>query len=130
MLSKADHSELSKREREIMNILIKLSQADVAEVISHMLNPSSYSSIRKILTIMFEKGLVVRKKAGKRFLYSPAISRKKAESTAVRHLLGTYFDDSLESAVSALLRIHKKDLSEEYLEKLKDLIDRHKNEGG
>ena len=113
-----------------MNILIRNSQSDVAEVISHMHDPSSYSSIRKILTIMFEKGLLLRKKVGKKYLYSPAISKDKAETTAVEQLLRTYFDDSLESAVSALLRFRKKDLSEEYLERLKDIIDGHKNEGG
>ena len=129
-MKRVDHSELSKREREIMNILIKHSQADVAEVITHMHDPSSYSSIRKILTIMFEKRLLLRKKDGKKYLYSPAISKQKAETTAVEQLLRTYFDDSLESAVSALLRFRKKDLSEEYLDRLKDIIDKHKNEGG
>lgn len=129
-MKKPDHSELSKREREIMNILIKHSQADVAEVISYMHAPSSYSSIRKILTIMFEKGLLNRKKAGRKYLYSPAISKEKAEKTAVKQLLRTYFDDSLESAVSALLRFHKKDLSREYLEKLKNIIDGYQEKEG
>ena len=124
-MRKPDHTELSKREREIMNILIEHSHADVADVISHMHDPSSYSSIRKILTIMFEKGLLLRKKEGKKFIYSPAISREKAENTAVNHLLRTYFDNSLESAVNALLRFHKKDLSKEYLERLKEVINRY-----
>lgn len=129
-MKKPDHTELSKREREIMHILIEHAQADVAGVISRMRSPSSYSSIRTILTIMFEKGLVVRKKKGKKYVYSPAISREKAENSAVKQLLGTYFDNSLESAVNALLRFHKKDLSEEYLERLKEIIDRYKDEGG
>lgn len=128
-MKKPDHTELSKREREIMNILIEHSQAGVADVISHMRNPSSYSSIRTILTIMFEKGLLVRKKEGKKYVYSPAISRKKAENSAVNHLLSTYFDNSLESAVNALLRLHKKDLSKEDLERLKEIVDRYKDEG-
>jgi len=125
-----DHTELSKREREIMNILIGHSQGDVAYVISHMKKPSSYSSIRKILTIMFEKGLVLRKKDGKKYIYSPAISREKAETNAVHQLLTTYFDNSLESAVNALLKFRKNDLSKEYLAKLKELIDRYEEKEG
>ena len=129
-MRESDHTELSKREREIMNILIEHSQATVADVISHMYKPSSYSSIKTILTIMFEKGLLVRKKSGKKYVYSPAISRKKAESSAINQLMGTYFDNSLESAVNALLRLHKNDLSEDYLERLKEIIDGYKDEGG
>ena len=129
-MRKPDHTELSKREREIMNILIEHAEADVANVISHMRDPSSYSSIRKILSIMYEKGLLVRKKEGKKYVYSPAISREKAESTAVNHLLRTYFDNSLESAVNALLKFHKKDLSKEYLQKLKEIIDKYEEEEG
>jgi len=128
-MRKSDHTALSKREREIMNILIEHSEADVAEVISHMRNPSSYSSIRKILSIMYEKGLLVRKKEGKKHVFSPAISREKAENTAISHLLRTYYDDSLESAVNALLRFHKKDLSREYLDRLKGIIDNFNDEG-
>jgi len=112
-----------------MHILIEHSQAAVADVIAHMHDPSSYSSIRTIMTIMFEKGLLVRKKNGKKYVYSPAISRKKAENSAVNQLMSTYFDNSLESAVNALLRLHKKDLSEEDLEKLKEIIDRYKDVG-
>jgi len=127
-MKRHDHLRLSKREREIMDILIRHSKADVAEVVSHMHDPCSYSSIRKILTIMFEKGLLVREKVGKRHVYSPAIRKEEAEATAVSQLLRTYFDDSLESAVSALLRFRKSDLDEEYLERLKGIIDRYKTE--
>jgi predicted transcriptional regulator len=127
-LKKTDHTELSKREREIMNILIEHSQGDVAYVISHMQNPSSYSSIRKILSIMYEKGLLIRKKVGKKYVFSPAISREKAESTALKQLLRTYFDNSLESAVNALLKFHKNDLNKDYLKKLKQIIDMYEEE--
>ncbi len=126
-MRKAGHSELSKREREIMNILIEHSEGDVADVISHMHNPSSYSSIRKILSIMFEKKLLVRKKEGRKYIYSPAISREKAVNTAVNQLLNTYFDNSLETAVTTLLKLRKNDLSKEYLDKLKDIIDSYQD---
>lgn len=124
-----DHAHLSKREREIMNILIEHSQADVAEVISHMHEPSSYSSIRKILSIMHEKGLLVRTKKGRRHVFSPSIPREKAEKSAVSHLLRTYFDNSLESAVSALLRFNKSDLNKEYLDRLKGIIESYGDKG-
>jgi BlaI family transcriptional regulator, penicillinase repressor len=129
-LGKSDHSELSKREREIMNILMEHTQADVAEVISHMRSPSSYSSIRKILSIMYEKGYLVREKRGKKYVFSPAISREKAESSAVGHLLRTYFGNSLESAISALLKFHKTELNKDYLDRLKELIENYEDEGG
>lgn len=117
------HFHLSKREREIMDILIQKSEATVADVISYMRNPSSYSSIRTILTIMFQKGFLLRRKSGKKYVYSPAISRKNAQSSAVKQLLSTYFDNSLETAVSTLMGVHKGDLSREDIVRLKEIID-------
>ena len=119
-------------ELEILQILWKNDAATV-KTVNDILNQKKevgYTTTLKIMQIMFEKGLLVRRKAGRKYLYSPAISKKKAETSAVQHMLSTYFDDSVESAVSALLRLRRKDLSEEYLERLKDIIDRHKKEGG
>ena len=123
------HSDLSRRERQIMNVIYKHSNATVSGVLSGIPDPSSYSAIRTIMNILVAKGFLIRNKQGRKYVYSPMISQTKAVRSAVKQLLNTYFDNSLESAVSALLKIHSKDLRKEDFDRLKDIIDKVKKEG-
>ena len=123
------HSDLSRRERQIMNVIYKHSNATVSGVLSGIPDPSSYSAIRTIMNILVAKGFLIRNKQGRKYVYSPMISQTKAVRTAVKQLLNTYFDNSLESAVTALLKIHSKDLRKEDFDRLKDIIDKVKKEG-
>lgn len=128
-MEKIGHPDWSKREQQIMNVIYKQSNATVSDVVKKIKNPPSYSSIRTIMNIMVDKGILVRKKQGKRYIYSAKVPRKKAIRSAVKQILNTYFDNSVESAVNALLQIHSKDLSNEDLERLKEIIDQAKEEG-
>ena len=116
--------DLSKRERQIIEIAYKKKKATVREVLSEIPNPPSYSAIRTLMNILVEKGFLKRAKSGKRYLYSPTISEKKAGRTAMENLLNTYFDNSLEKAVTALLEIRNKRIQDQDLEKLSAVIDK------
>jgi len=106
-------NDLSKRERQIMAIIYKRKKASVKEVLEDIPNPPSYSAVRSTLNILKEKGYLKHNRQGKKYIYSPTISQKKAMSSAVKHLLTTYFDNSLEKAVTTMLEIHNNDLTEE-----------------
>ena len=121
--------DLSKRERQIMTVIYKRKKASVQDVLEEIPNPPSYSAVRSIMNILKRKGFLSHNRHGNKYIYSPIISKKKAMNTAVIHLLTTYFDNSLEKAVTALLKIHNKDLTEEDLHRLTQIIDRAKKGG-
>ncbi|MGQ0815065.1 MAG: BlaI/MecI/CopY family transcriptional regulator [Gemmatimonadota bacterium] len=111
-----DQPGLSRRERQIMDALYKLNEATVGEVMDLMPDPPSYSAVRATLRVLEEKGHVAHKQAGPRYLYLPTVPRDKAQSSALQHLVGTFFGGSVEQAVMALLsmpetRMSDKDLS-------------------
>lgn len=122
-------NDLSKRERQVMAIIYKRKKASVGEVLEDIPNPPSYSAVRSTLNILKEKGLLKHNRQGKKYIYSPTIPPKKAMSTAVKHLLTTYFDNSLEKAVTSILEIHNEDLTEEDLRRLRHIINKAKKGG-
>jgi predicted transcriptional regulator len=103
---------LSKRERQIMEAIYSRKSANAAEVRSAIPDPPSYSAVRATLQIMVGKKLLTYHREGRRYVYTPTISHRIARQTAIRQLLKTYFDDSVEAAVAALLRMDRKHLSE------------------
>ena len=121
--------DLSKRERQIIEIVYRNRKATVREVLSEIPNPPSYSAVRTLLNILVEKRLLKRAKVGKRFHYSPTISQKKAMRTAFNNLLNTYFDNSLEQAVTALLELNSRDLNDADLDRLTQIIDEARKKG-
>ena len=122
-------NDLSKRERQIMAIIYKRKKASVKEVLEDIPNPPSYSAVRSTLNILKEKGYLKHNRQGKKYIYSPTISQKKAMSSAVKQLLTTYFDNSLEKAVTTMLEIHNNDLTEEDFKRITRIIDRTKKGG-
>ena len=116
---------LSRRERQIMDILYRRGSASAQEVREEMPDAPGYSAVRALLRILVEKGHATYKKTGPRYTYRPTVSKKKAEQKAVRHLMETFFDDSVEHAVAALLG--SSDVDEEELDRLSRLIDEAKN---
>ena len=95
--------QASRREREILNILHRLGQGTVSEVRSEMVEAPSYSTVRTLLGIMEEKGLAVHAASGKAYVYRPATSLRAARASALRHLVTTFFQGSVEEAAVALL---------------------------
>ncbi len=120
---------LSKRERQVMEIIYERGKATAVEIHQTLPNPPSYSAVRGMLRVLEEKGLVSHTHAGKRNLYKPTITTEKAGRSALKNLVKTFFSGSPEKAVATLLDISRTDLSESALERLSEMIDRAKEEG-
>ena len=126
---KANLNHLSRRERQIMDVVYQLGSASAAEILSKLPDPPSYSAIRALLKILEEKGQLKHKQDGPRYVYSPKISPDQAKRSAVRHLMQTFFDNSTESVVATLLDVSKSRLTQNELDRLSDLIDQVRKEG-
>ena len=123
------HQELSRRERQIIDILYTQGKATAAEVQSALPDPPSYSAVRAMLRILEEKGHVRHQQDGPRYVYLPTVARDSAKKSALRHMLQTFFDGSAEQAISSLLGDPAARLSDAELDRLATLIDRARKAG-
>lgn len=121
--------DLGRREQQIMEALYDLRQASVSEVLEALPDPPSYSAVRAILNNLEEKGHLVRKKSGKKFLYQPTIARKKAQRSVLQRLVATFFNGSTSQAAASLIEMEGDKLSDEELEHLSQLIEKAKKGG-
>ena len=126
---KSNSDPLSRREREIMDILYREGALTANDVVDRLPDHPSNSAVRTILRILETKGHVRRQEDGLRYLYKPAVSREKAGRSALKHLVSTFFDDSPETVVSTLLDENASKLSHEQLDSLAEMIERAKKEG-
>jgi BlaI family penicillinase repressor len=124
-----DNNTLSRRERQIMDILYRLGSATAAEVQQNMADAPSYSAVRAHLRILEDKGHVKHAYDGPRYVYAPIVSRPAAQKSALRQIVKTFFDGSTSNAVAALLDMSGQDLSESELERLSKLVEQAKQEG-
>lgn len=115
--------ELSRRERQIMDIVYRLESATAAEVQQEMADPPSYSAVRTLLRILEEKGHLKHEYNGPRFVFTPTVSRPAAQASALKQIVRTFFDGSATHAVAALLDISKRDFSEEELDRLSVIVE-------
>ncbi len=113
---------LSRRERQILEILHRLKSASVADVLSQLPDPPGYSAVRSIMRIMEEKGYLTHVEDGKRHLFSPSESPQIAAKSALRGVLETFFSGSIENAVKSLISDEDANISEEDLTRLEILI--------
>ena len=120
---------LSKRERQVMDILFRRGQATVAEVMDDLPAPPTYSAVRSILRILAEKGLITHREDGPRYVYLPAVSTQGAREEALEHLVRTFFDGSAQQAMTALLRMSDTDLTEAELARLRENVRKARNSG-
>jgi predicted transcriptional regulator len=123
------HDELSRRERQIIDILYTQGRATAAEVQAALPDPPSYSAVRAMLRILEEKGHVHHEQDGPRYVYLPTIARDNAKRSALRHMLRTFFDGSAEQAISALLDESSTRLSDAELDRLARMIDHARRTG-
>ena len=123
-----DAPQLSRRERQIMEIVYELGRATSAEVRAHMADPPSYSAVRAMLRILEEKGHLRHEQDGPRYIFLPTVPREEASETALRKLVRTFFGGSPEGAMAALLDLESERLDEEALGRLSELIDEAKRE--
>ena len=121
--------DLSRRERQIMDHLFRAGRATAAEVMNGMTDPPSYSAVRALLRILEDKGHVRHEEEGRAYVYMPIVRRAEARQTALSHLLKTFFDNSAEQAVAALLAIKGRKMSKDELERMSRLIDEARKEG-
>jgi predicted transcriptional regulator len=121
-MSTPPHAELSRRERQIMDVLHRRGRATVAEIQSEMPDDASYSAIRSALRLLREKEIVTIEHDGKRYVYLPAMSQNEARDSALRYLMRTFFEGSRAGAVSAILEMSGTDLSDEDIERLTGMI--------
>jgi len=128
-MSKHPHLNLSRRERQIMDAIYRLGRATAAEVLENMPEPPGYSAVRAMLRLLEEKGYLRHDQEGTRYVYLPTLSRDKARQSALKQLVQTFFDNSTEQAVSALLDMSKSRMSDEELERLSALIEKARTEG-
>ena len=123
------HRDLSRRERQILDILYKNGRATAAEVQAALPEPPSYSAVRALLRILEEKGHVRHEQDGPRYVYLPTVARDNAKRSALRHILQTFFDGSAEQAISALLDDSSAKLSRAELDRLARLIESARKSG-
>ena len=122
-------SRLSRRERQIMDILYRDGKASAAEVRERMEDAPGYSAVRAMLRVLEEKGHVKHEAEGLKYVYVPTVARNKAKRTAVQHLLTTFFNGSPEQIVAALLDVSATRLTREELDRMSEMIEKAKKEG-
>jgi predicted transcriptional regulator len=119
---------LSRRERQIMDVIYRQGQATAGEVLDQLPDPPSYSAVRAMLRVLEEKGHLRHEQEGPRYVYVPTVNRERARRSALRHLVQTFFDGSTEQVVAALLEGADAKLSDAELDRLSRLIDQAKQE--
>ena len=129
MRAKQTLSNLSRRERQIMDVLYRDGQATASEVLAALPDPPSYSAVRAMLRILENKGHARHVAEGTRYVYQPTLPRDRAGRPALAGVLETFFDGSTEKAVAALLDLSRDELSPEQLDRLSQLIDQARMEG-
>lgn len=121
-MSLTPHTHLSRRESQIMDILFRLNEASVAEVLQRMPEGTSYDSVRVTLGILKKKGYVRNWRDGKRYIYAPATSPAKAERSALHHVLKTFFPGAPSRAIVTLIDLSAGRLSDEELDAIAESV--------
>jgi predicted transcriptional regulator len=128
-MSKETNTPLSRREREIMDVIYRSGRATAAEVLDQLSDPPSYSAVRALLRVLEEKGHLRHEEDGPRYVFLPTVSVERARQSALRQILRTFFDGSTEQAVAALLDLSSTKLTDAELDRLSRLIADAKKEG-
>jgi predicted transcriptional regulator len=123
------HLHLSRRERQIMDVIYRKGRATAAEVLENLPEPPSYSAVRALLRILEQKGHIRHEETEGKYVFMPIVHREKAKRSAIRHLVQTFFDGSSEQAVAALLDESSSKLSDSELDRLQQLIDKARKVG-
>lgn len=128
-MSRTLHAVLSRRERQIMDILFRRGRATAAEVLEDLPDEPSYSTVRTQLRVLEQKGHVRHEQDGVRFVYMPVVKRHAARRSALRHVVETFFDGSPEKAVAALLGGEAARLTDEQFDRIADMIAKARKDG-
>ena len=121
-MPKDTSTALSRRERQVMDILYRRGEATVTEVMGDLPDPPTYSAVRSILRILMEKELITHREDGPRYVYLPVVNAERARDDALKHVIRTFFDGSAEQAVAAVLRMSDAKLGDSEIERLRERI--------
>jgi BlaI family penicillinase repressor len=121
--------DLSRRERQILDVLYRMRRATAADVREGLSNPPSYSAVRTLLRILEAKGHVRHEQDGARYVYVPTVTRERAKRSALRHVLNTFFEGSVPQAMVALMDEGSRRLSPEDWDRLERMIEAARKEG-
>ncbi len=123
-------TDLGRRERQIMDVLFRRGRATAAEVLEELPDPPSYSSVRGMLRLLEDKGYVAHDWDGPRHVFRPTADTRQVQRSAAKHLLQTFFNNSMESAVAAMLGVADRPLTSQELDRLSKLIEQTRKKGG
>jgi BlaI family penicillinase repressor len=129
MVNKLASPDVSRRERQILDVLYKAGRATAADVQAGMPNAPSYSAVRTLLRILEDKGHIRHEQDGARYVYMPTVARENAKRSALRHMLNTFFEGSATQAIAALLDDDSVKLPKKEFDRLKSAIERARKEG-
>ena len=129
MTKSSTHTTLTRRERQIIDVLYRRTRATAAEVMAELPGEPNYSTVRTQLRVLEDKGHVRHEDEGGRYVYAPAVPRHAARKSALKHLVETFFDGSAEQVVAAVLGGEASRLSDEELDRVSALIDKARKEG-
>jgi predicted transcriptional regulator len=115
--------ELSRRERQIMDVIYERGQASVADVIERMADPPSYSAVRALLNILVDKGVLRVDRDSPRYVYRPTRARSQVGRSRIKHVVQTFFEGSVEKAVAAMIDSHEASLTSDGIERLQKIIE-------
>ncbi len=121
--------QLTRRERQIMDILFRRGRASAEEVMNDLSGGPSYSTVRTQLRVLEQKGYVRHEEEGRRFMYMPAVRRQSARRSALKNVVHTFFDGSVEKVVAALLGGEAARVSDEELDRILELVEKARKEG-
>jgi predicted transcriptional regulator len=124
-----EQHKLSRRERQIMDVLYRLGRATAAEILENLPDPPGYSAVRAMLRVLEEKKHIRHEEKDLRYVFMPVVTRDKARRSAVRYMLDTFFDGSPEQAVATLLDVSGATLSTDEFDRLAELIEKARQEG-
>lgn len=127
-MGKKKAKEFTRREREIMDVIYRRGEATAKEVLADLKDPSSYSSVRTLLSLLEKKGHLTHRIEQLRYIYRPTMGVERARKSALKGVLRTFFDNSVEQSIAAILDASSKKLTEEELERISKLIDEAKKE--
>lgn len=122
-MKRFEEGRISRRERQVMDILFRLGKATAEEVMNELPDPPGYSAVRALLVTLEGKGLVTHSKDSRRYVYQPTVPEKKAKRSALKQLITTFFEGSPEKLVAALLDPRDQKLSSGEIERIRKLID-------
>jgi predicted transcriptional regulator len=122
-------SALSRRERQVMDILFRRGEATAAEVMGDLSDPPTYSSVRSILKILVDKGHVVHREEGLRYVYLPATQAKHFQEEALKHVIRTFFNGSTDQTIAAVLRMSDSKLTDDDIARLQERIRKTRSRG-